>query len=79
MNACRRSPEMSHVCVVCVSISDANSSVKVKLNEQQFQCLGITGSVFVIFIINIRPRSGADFIHSMQIMQQSLHNDKILV
>lgn len=56
MNACPRGTEMSHVYVV--SISDANTSGKFKLNEQQFQYLGITGSVFVTFIINIRPRMG---------------------
>lgn len=31
---------------MCISISDANSSGKVKLNEQHLKFVGITGSVF---------------------------------
>lgn len=36
--------------VMYVSISYVNSSGKIKLSEQQLECVGITGSVFLLLL-----------------------------
>lgn len=65
---------------MCVaSFSVANSSGKLKLNKQQLECLGITGSASVTIIYQYfrdPPKTGADFIHKMHNLQQQISAER---
>lgn len=76
MNAYEEALPESQICVA--SISDADSSGKVKLNKQ---CLGITGSAFLLLLevyylsILQRPKAEADFMLGCKFCDsQSLHD-----